>query len=225
MSPWRRRVRLRVVPTPPLPALSREEFARRLGRPPALPSSAVAALFAHYEELRRWSGRMSLVGSAEAEGVVKRHYGEALAALPLIPAGARTLVDVGSGAGFPGLVLAAARPDVAVTLVEPRQRRWAFLMAACRRAGLSCRCLWARIDLPLPPELPARLDVVTVRALKLPPQVLAALADRLAPAGRMLFWVGEADPELPPGLVPTRSVPLPESRARRILEVMARKPE
>ena len=205
-----------------LPNLSRDDFARRLvGAVLAEPTPAtVDALFAHYRELRRWSARMSLLGPGDADQAPERHYGEALAALALLPAGPATLVDIGSGAGFPGFVLAAARPDLAVTLLEPRERRWAFLMAACRRAGVACRCLRGRADLPLATDLPRAIDVVTVRALRLPAPVFAALADRLTPQGRFLSWVGDADPELPPALVPGRSLALPGSRARRILEAI-----
>ena len=165
---------------------------------------------------------MSLLGPGDADLAPERHYGEALAALPLLPPGPGTLLDVGSGAGFPGLVIAAARPDLAVTLLEPRERRWVFLMAACRSAGLACRCLRGRLDLPLSPDLLAPLDVVTVRALKLDTPLFDALAERLAPAGRILIWAGENDPELPATLAVRRSVPLGGSRVRRILEVRCR---
>ena len=207
---------------PDLPDLSRAEFARRLvGAAPAEPpAGTVDALFEHYRELRRWSARMSLLGPGDAGRAPERHYSEALAALPLLPDGPGVLLDVGSGAGFPGFVLAAARPDLTVTLLEPRERRWSFLMSACRRAGVAARCLRGRVDVPLAPDLPGVFDVVTVRALKLPGPALAALADRLSPRGRFLFWAGEADPELPPGLVPGRSLGLPGSRARRILEAV-----
>ena len=207
---------------PDLPSLSRDEFARRLAdaAPAELTAPSVAALFEHYGELRRWSARMSLLGPGDAGVAPERHYAEALAALPLLPEGPAALLDVGSGAGFPGFVLAAARPDLAVTLLEPRERRWAFLMSASRRSGVACRCLRGRVDVPLAKDLPADLDVVTVRALKLDGPVLGALAARLTPRGRFLFWVGEAEPELPPGLVPGRSLALPGSRARRILEAV-----
>ena len=153
-----------------LPDLDFAVFSERLraASPVDVTDATARALHAHYLELRRWNRALSLVGPAAAEDVVERHYAEALEGLPLLPASARTLVDVGSGAGFPGFVLAAARRDLAVTLVEPRERRWAFLQAACRRRGLPCRCLNARVDRPLPPDLPERIDVVTLRALKLP---------------------------------------------------------
>ncbi|HUF78495.1 MAG TPA: RsmG family class I SAM-dependent methyltransferase, partial [Thermoanaerobaculia bacterium] len=78
---------------------------------PVVPAT-LAALYAHYQELRRWSPALSLIGPAAAGDVVERHYGESLAGVPLLPAGARVLVDVGSGAGFPGFVLAAACPEL-----------------------------------------------------------------------------------------------------------------
>ena len=108
-----------------LPDLSLDEFRRRLEATSPVPvgPEVLDRLLAHYQELRRWNPSLSLVGPAAAADVVERHYAEALSGLPLIPAGARVLVDVGSGAGFPGFVLAAARPELEVTLVEPRQRR------------------------------------------------------------------------------------------------------
>lgn len=206
----------------PLPDLSLDDFRRRLevASPVPVSPAALEALFAHYQELRRWSPALSLVGPAAVEDVVERHYADSLEGAPLIPPSARTLVDVGSGAGFPGLVLAAVLPRLEATLVEPRERRWAFLRAAVRRAALPCRCLGARVESPLPPGLPERIDVVTVRALKLPPDVLRALGERLSNDGRILVWAGEADPELAPGLALGRVRPIAGSRQRRIVELV-----
>jgi 16S rRNA (guanine527-N7)-methyltransferase len=160
---------------------------------------------------------LSLIGPGTADEVVSRHFGESLAALPLIPGAAREAVDIGSGAGFPGLVLAAARPGLQMTLVEARERKWSFLLAVARKASLPCRCLNVRVQLPLPAGLPERIDVLTARALKLPPEILGALAQRMGPEGRVLLWVGEKDPELPPELSPMESVKLEGSERRRIL--------
>jgi len=202
-----------------LPDLSRSDFADRLTRssPVGLSERAVDALHAHYRELRRWAPSLSLIGPGTADEVVERHYAEALEGLASIPPEALSLVDVGSGAGFPGIVLAAARPDLEVTLVEPRERRWAFLHSACRRAALPCRCLNARVDSPLPPGLPERIDVITTRALKLPIEVLDALAERLVPSGRVLIWAGEADPRIPPTLELMAARPLAGSLRRRLV--------
>ena len=117
-------------------------------------------------------------------------------------------------------MLAAARPQWDVTLVEARQKKWAFLEAACRRAALSCRCLNARVEGRLPPGLPDRIDVVTTRALRLAPGALAALAERLSEGGRFLFWIGRELPPLPVGFTVAATAPLPGSIARRVVAVM-----
>ncbi|MES1242496.1 MAG: RsmG family class I SAM-dependent methyltransferase [Acidobacteriota bacterium] len=206
----------------PFPPLDRNQLSEGLARisPEPLAAGTIDALLAHYRELSAWNQRLSLIGPGTLGEILERHYGESLAALPLIPEGARVGLDIGSGAGFPGLVLAAARPGLEMTLVEARERKWAFLSAAARKASsLPCRCLNVRVAVPLPAGLPASLDVVTARALKLEPDVLGALAERLGPDGRVLLWVGEDDPPLPPTLEPGRSVRIPGSRSRRIVEL------
>jgi 16S rRNA (guanine527-N7)-methyltransferase len=187
--------------------------------PEPLTAVATSALYAHYLELARWNERLALIGPGTADEVLVRHYGEALAALPLIPASARHGVDIGSGAGFPGLVLATVRPGLEMTLIEAQERKWSFLVTAARKASLPCRCLNARVASPLPAGVPEELDLVTVRALKLEPKVIEALARRLTPEGSMLLWIGELEPRLPRGLVHGASLCLPGAQRRRILEV------
>jgi 16S rRNA (guanine(527)-N(7))-methyltransferase RsmG len=202
-----------------LPPLTAEAFERALETlsPEPLTSFARRALFLHYEELCRWSRRVSLVGPGTAAEVLPRHYGESLAALPLLDKPGEVLVDIGSGAGFPGFVLAAARPDLTVTLVEAREKKWAFLMSAIRRSTLSCSCVNARVGPHLPATLPAKIDVVTCRALRLSPEHLG-LFHQGNPGVRFLLWQGEADPSLPAGWVVRRELRIEDSRQRRILE-------
>lgn len=204
-----------------LPPISRDALAQGLAplSPEPLDGRALDALLAHYQELSVWNQRLSLIGPGTLSEVLERHYGESLAALPLVPRETRFGLDIGSGAGFPGLVLAAARPPLEMTLVEAREKKWAFLSASARKASLPCRCLNVRVSVPLPAGIPASLDLVTARALKLDPDVLGALAERLGPAGRVLLWLGEEDPELPATLAPGRSVKIPGSQRRRILEL------
>lgn len=221
-----------------------------------LSPAAFRALHAHYTELRRWNRRLALIGPGTVAEVLQRHYAESLAALPLLPppcagpaTSLRTLVDLGSGAGFPGWVLAAARPDLSALLVEARERKCTFLQAATRKAAAALRdgphgkprdasragpgaersrpfaslpihCLNARVGVPLPGELPPRLDVVAIRALKVARRVLAALAHRLTRDGRILLWLGAETPQLPRELTVGRERPLGGSEARRILELL-----
>jgi 16S rRNA (guanine527-N7)-methyltransferase len=203
------------------PPLTATDFAAALAAcsPEPLDDLAVDALYAHYLELLLWNRRLSLIGPGTAGEIVERHYGEALAALPMLPRAAARGLDIGSGAGFPGLVLAAVRRDLQMTLAEAQERKWAFLQVVARRASLPCRCLYVRVSVPLPAGLPESLDVVTARALKLDSEMLGALANRLAVDGRILLWVGEDDPEIPPELAPSGVIKLPGSRTRRILQL------
>ncbi len=127
------------------------------------------------------------------------------------------LLDLGSGAGFPGWILAAARPDIAVTLVEARERKWAFLSTAARRARLSCRCLNARVSprsLADVPDRSERIDlqgpiaVVTVRALRLEAKTWSALLPHLGPGAQVLLWSGEVAEPPPPPFVAGRTLAL-----------------
>ncbi len=203
----------------PLPFLTESQFRKRLLLvSPHCSEPTPAILHTHYSELRRWNRRISLVGPGTASEVVERHYGESLAALPLIYPGDRSILDIGAGAGFPGLVLAAALPSVCVTLVEPSERKWAFLLTAIRCCGLSSQCLNVRVGRSLPREFPSEIDVVTCRALSLSRRLLETLSEGL-PRVRFLFWCGARTPELPDACRVEKEVSLAGSRCRRILEI------
>jgi 16S rRNA (guanine527-N7)-methyltransferase len=104
------------------------------------------------------------------------------------------LLDIGSGNGSPGLVLALLEPGLQVTLLEPRRRRWAFLREAARAAGRpEVQALCQRHEAWRGGEVAC----VSLRALRLPAAELHGL---LRPGGRLLV-LGDA-PEAHPGLVP-----------------------
>ncbi len=201
--------------------MSREEFERGVAQrsPESLSAEVLRALYAHYLELVRWNERLGLIGRGTAGELLDRHYGESLAALPLIAESARWGVDVGSGGGFPGLVVAAARPGLRMTLLEARERKWSFLASAARKAALPCQPLNVRVSSPLPVGLPGSIDLVTVRALKLDVGVLGAFARRLSPHGSILLWAGDEVPELPEELLLQASFRLAGGDRRRILQL------
>ncbi len=198
-----------------LPDLGEGEFRRRLSS--AFSGDLVPGtrwkLYQHYRELRRWNRRVALVGRGVADAVVERLFGESLAALPLLGSSVRRVVDVGSGAGFPGLVIAAALPDTEVYLVEPKQKKWAFLRSAAARASLSCVCLNARVTAALPSGMPESVDRVTVRALRLGAVEIGALGERLTRGGSFLIWTTPERPA-PVGLAEGRVVELGPGRGR-----------
>ncbi|MEM9618459.1 MAG: 16S rRNA (guanine(527)-N(7))-methyltransferase RsmG [Pseudomonadota bacterium] len=115
--------------------------------------------------LMDWSSRHNLIARSTIEDRWRRHYLDSAQLVPLLPEGVKSIVDLGSGAGFPGLVLAAmlAEKDVCVTLIESTGKKAAFLSAAGEAMGLSAlKVIPERIEsvkLPNPP------DVITARAL------------------------------------------------------------
>jgi 16S rRNA (guanine527-N7)-methyltransferase len=155
---------------------------------------------------------------------VERHYGESLIAIPHLDPRWNVVVDVGSGAGFPGIVLAAVVPKLEVVLVESRQRKCVFLETAIRKAALSCRCLNARVDASPPEGLPPKIDLVTSRGVSLPSSALKGLSGRMNHGSGALFWIGREAPALPEGWVETGRVPLVGSRSRSILQVRVTTP-
>jgi len=121
---------------------------------------------------------------------VERHLADSLAAasLPLL-AGERSVVDLGSGGGFPGIALAIARPGLAVTLVESEKRKAEWLRRAS--AGLPNVRVVADRSESLATAERERFAVVTARALGPLPVVLELAAPLLAPGGTLLAWRGQ----------------------------------
>ncbi len=136
--------------------------------------------------LVQWQARINLVGKSTLADPWRRHMLDSAQLAPLIPDGARVLADLGSGAGFPGLVLAALRPALDVHLIELDARKCAFLREAARTMGVSVTIHAARIEA----MTPFRADVVTARALAPLDRLLALAAPFLAPGGVCLFLKG-----------------------------------
>jgi 16S rRNA (guanine527-N7)-methyltransferase len=140
---------------------------------------------ARYAELvERWSERHNLVRFSSRDEFVQRHILDALAAAPLLKGSGR-LLDVGSGAGLPGVPLLAVRPRWGGVLLEPRQKRWAFLRTVVRELGLEVDVARARFqDLGEGP----RFDLITVRAVGGHEALLEWARGRLTEAGEVVIW-------------------------------------
>lgn len=184
-----------------LPVIPQGSFASKVRAlaPEELSALCLENLYIFYQELRRWNSKLSLVGPAAQEEIFERHFGESLQGLRLLRPSDRTLVDLGSGAGFPGLVLAIARPELEVFLIEAREKKWAFLQSVVRRCGLSTKTLNVRVAAPqpAPASLPAQIDVVTCRAVAITHEFLSPFLGKTPPA-RFLLWQGRdaADPNV-----------------------------
>ena len=167
-----------------------------------LPEGAAPRLAAYLDLLAAWSARVNLTGATTPEDRVERLVAEVLPAASWIEGD--SLVDVGSGNGSPGFVLALLRPGLAATLLEPRGKRWAFLREAARAAGRTdVEVLRLRHDqYGGPPAATA-----TLRALALP---LGSLGRIVAPGGRLLVFGGAPRDE--PPFLQEADAPLPRSR-------------
>jgi 16S rRNA (guanine527-N7)-methyltransferase len=135
-----------------------------------------------------------LIGPREAPRIWDRHLLNSAAVAELIPAGAR-VVDVGSGAGLPGLVLALSRPDVSMILVEPLARRAAFLVEAVERLALvdSVTVLRARAEeVAAQPGGPPLADIVTARAVAPLDRLVAWCLPLAVVGGRVLALKGSS---------------------------------
>jgi 16S rRNA (guanine527-N7)-methyltransferase len=139
------------------------------------------------ELLERWSARHNLVCCASREELVARHLMDALAAARFVPAGGR-LLDVGSGGGLPGVPLLVTGEGVSGVLLEPRQKRWAFLRTVIRELQLPARAERSRYQEFTSAE---RWDMVTLRALGGQAEVLQWARVRLAPRGWVVVWTTE----------------------------------
>jgi len=110
----------------------RELLVREFAPYGSLTFAQIDALEAHYDLLTHWNSRLNLTRIESLEEAVRLHYCESLFVGTKLPAGPHRIVDVGSGAGFPGIPIAILRPECEVTLVESHQRKGVFLREASR---------------------------------------------------------------------------------------------
>ena len=142
-------------------------------------------LRAYADLLATWTRRINLVAPADIPHIRSRHIEDSLRLVPLIPPSATHAIDLGSGAGLPGLVLAIAT-GLPFHLVESDRRKAAFLREAARITQAPATIHNTRIEaLDLPPA-----PLLTARALAPLPALLALATPHLAPGGTMLFPKG-----------------------------------
>ncbi|WP_050060663.1 16S rRNA (guanine(527)-N(7))-methyltransferase RsmG [Silvibacterium bohemicum] len=145
----------------------------------------VSAKFAQYLELLlKWNAKLNLTAIRTPEDIVRRHFLECIQCAQLIPPVA-SLLDFGSGAGFPGIPVALLRPEISVTLGESQAKKAAFLREATRSLGLSASIFDGRIE-AMPPS--QQFEVVTLRAVDKMTAAYAAAFERVAPGGWLIVF-------------------------------------
>ena len=142
-------------------------------------------LTAYVALVEKWQQRVNLVSASTLPDIWMRHIWDSAQLAPLVPAGTGRILDVGSGAGFPGLVLAALC-DAELHLVESDQKKAVFLQTVIRETGIRATVHKKRIE-SLPP---IGADIVTARALASLDRLLELLEAQLVPGTRCLFLKG-----------------------------------
>ena len=160
----------------------------------ALDAVAVRKIGIYLDELRAWTqAAVRLVSRSDARFLIRKHFLDSLAVLPLVARGAR-VVDLGSGAGFPGLVLALAEPSLAVTLIEARRKKVSFLRQVVRATqAQNVRAICGRAEsLGADEAFRGNFDVAVTRATWAIADFLALAAPFLSPGGLALAMKGPA---------------------------------
>lgn len=190
---------------------------------PPLPQQALEDISMYIDVLQRWNARINLTAIRDPEEIVTRHFGESLfLARHLFPADRGsspaahrprpTVLDIGSGAGFPGLPLKIWAPEISLALVESSHKKAAFLREVSRKLTFTdINVITARAETV---TIPA--EVITLRAVERFDSILPTAVKLLAPGGRLALLIGAS--QVP--LLTTQPLnwhaplPIPRSQAR-----------
>lgn len=142
--------------------------------------------------LVEWNERMNLTAITDPVGVVVKHFADSLTAVQFLPqTKGFSLIDVGTGAGFPGIPLAVVRPDMRLTLLDSLNKRLVFLEEVCRVLDIPVQRVHARAEEGgHKPELREQFDVATARAVAALPVLLEYCLPFVRPGGRFVAMKG-----------------------------------
>jgi 16S rRNA (guanine527-N7)-methyltransferase len=166
-----------------------------------------AQLHTYLALLLKWNAKTNLTAIRTPEEIVRRHFGESLfAGIHLGPCA--RLLDLGSGAGFPGIPIQLLRPDLAVTLAESQGKKAAFLREVVRELGLKTEVWAARAE-----SMPAsrRFEAVTLRAVDDMASAIAEASRRCSRTLVILTSKSATLPDLSADFDPPTQIPLPMS--------------
>jgi 16S rRNA (guanine527-N7)-methyltransferase len=133
---------------------------------------------AYLDLLLKWNGRMNLTAVRDPGQILRTHFAECIFCARALPSGIQSLLDFGSGAGFPGIPIAICRPEISVTLAESQGKKNAFLQEAVRTIGLNTAVFTRRAEL-----IEAKFDCVTLRAVDQINEAMRSAARLLVPGG------------------------------------------
>ena len=150
----------------------------------SIPAELAAQLAVYLELLFRWNARMNLSAIREPEAIVLRHFGESLQCAAALPAGVKTLLDYGSGAGFPGMPCVLNRPSLQVTLAESQGKKAAFLLELTRTLAVQVSVYPGRVE-AMDPSF--TFDGVVMRAVDRIHDAVAVAKKRMNEGGWLIL--------------------------------------
>ena len=163
---------------------------------PELTAEQLEKFETYYAMLIDWNTRVNLTAITEPEDVANKHFIDSLAAAPYLPLGAR-VVDVGTGAGFPGIPLLIIRPDLKLTLMDSLQKRLVFLEAVLSALDLKAECVHARAeDMGQNPRYRERFDAALSRAVSALPVLCEITLPLVKVGGVSIAYKADAAEEL-----------------------------
>jgi 16S rRNA (guanine527-N7)-methyltransferase len=149
----------------------------------------LAQFQAHFDLLIRWNAKTNLTSVRDPEEILRRHFAESAYLTEVLPLGPGTLIDVGSGGGFPGIPVKIMSPETRVVLVESVTKKAVFLKEAARAVGLPGLEVFAgRFE-----DLKGiEAEWLTMRAVRLDASLLNDIR-RIVPRGTLAIFMGEGD--------------------------------
>jgi len=186
-----------------------------------LPEPLATSLTEYYDLLSRWNRKINLTALDQPDEAIDRLLLEPIQAARHIPAGIRTIMDVGSGGGSPAIPMRLAVPTAALMMVEVKARKSAFLREAVRNLGLEHTTVeTARYEeLLARPELHEGADVLSLRAVRVETRALLTLQAFVRLGGIIFLFRGPSGPDAPEVVPPLRwagTFPLLESLQSRL---------
>jgi 16S rRNA (guanine527-N7)-methyltransferase len=179
----------------------------------------LAAISKYIDLLIKWNARINLTAIRAPEEIVQRHFGESLFAASHILAEkpVKTAIDLGSGAGFPGVPFALLAPEVEITLIESNQKKSTFLKELIYSLGLkNVKVFGGRAE-----SYSQSADLVMLRAVEKFEQVLPLAVTLVSPGGKLALLVGASQIDLARGLLPQvqwqEPVGIPSGHSRVLL--------
>jgi 16S rRNA (guanine527-N7)-methyltransferase len=175
---------------------------------------------AYLQLLQRWNEKINLTAIRDVEEAITRHFGECLFVAKHVHLHG-SLLDIGSGAGFPGLALKIVSPDLSVTLLEPVTKKRAFLKEAARVCGFTQVTVHGQRLEELASDVPTpAYDFATVRAVGNLAELIPLASNCLTPGGSLLLWLTQEQAanltKIASGLTWANPLPIPLSRTAGI---------